>query len=340
LQYCHLWLAILISPVSVTLRLSDYQLAVIEPLLDPAPGARQLDALVARAIAYDAARGPDPHWSGTRPAGRAPSPPGARGDVDVVLPAGSAAAVGLAPGAVLRVEQLVEGQCVDLDAFAPAPPGQRFSAARTRMLNGLRPTTGATLWSTPPELPLLEIVADSCPGHDLAFPPCSPFEYEQLAGVRGHPSCVELQLAARRGCGHGAAGVHDVLNLWLPSETTAEGQLRAWPVACRRGDYVELRALRDVIVVLCPCPDDLFGSSQYEPGPVRVLAGGDGGAELTLTAVKAPPRMHERTIALPDELDRHLRAVQERGWLGYDRAAVARALLLRYAEARGPARRP
>src|SRR6476659_8673450 len=68
------------------------------------------------------------------------------------------------------------------------------------------------------------------------------------------------------------AAVPDPLNLWLPTAVKTSGELRSWPASCRRGDYVGLRAETDVLVVLSACPDDLYGSSQYEPKPVRLIA--------------------------------------------------------------------
>src|SRR5262245_135226 len=42
------------------------------------------------------------------------------------------------------------------------------------------------------------------------------------------------------------------------------------PVAARRGDFVELQANTRVFAAICPCPDDLFGSSQYDPSAIRL----------------------------------------------------------------------
>ena len=322
--------------MKLRLQLSDFQLAVIERLQPSSDPARSASALLAEAIEFDAAGTPQPRRNERRPAARRASPRRRDGLLDTVLPAATARGITLAQGHTLRIEQLADGQCVDLDAFELELPYRRFSAARTRMEHGIHPSTGATLYSTPPEVPLLSILADSAPGHDLCFPACTAFEYEQLTGVTGHRSCHQLHRAAHRQLGLDAP-VADPLNLWLPSELTADGKLRSWPAACRRGDYVEMLAHADLVVVLSACPDDVFGSSQYEPHPVRVIVRGSPPPRPRATrALKTPAASRARntlTVELPAALRPALEQVRAGGWLGFTPAEVARALLFRRYEA-------
>jgi uncharacterized protein YcgI (DUF1989 family) len=304
------------------LRLNEHQLAV----LDRAPAS--IDDLVAVAVAHDAGLPRAGRWSAVRPPARPPTPPSEDHRIDTIVDAGAGIALVLAPGDTLRIEQVVDGQCVDLNAFAMDASRRPFSAARTRMEHGLHPTTGAVLWSAPPEVPLLEIVADTAGGHDLGFPMCSEAEYERATGIAGHPSCFQIQLETQRQWG---LTPHDPLNLWLPTDVSPDGRLLSWPAACRRGDHVELRAETDLLVVVNPCPDDLFGSSQYEPGPVRVMASSKAPPVIVRSARVAPPQ--ELEVELPGELEPHLAEVRESGWLGLTDAAVARALLFRWWEA-------
>lgn len=325
--------------MTVRLLLTDYQLAVAERLLETT-GSANFDQLAAAAVADTQRRAPDVRWRRPRPPRpRTTSrPSGVR--LDAVLPASSGASLALSAGQQLRVQQLTDGQCVDLHVFELG--GRSFSAACTRALHGIHPSVGASLWSTAPEVPLLSIVADTAPGHDLCFPPCSELEYERHAGIGGHLGCAELHKAARALQAPGAPSTGDeVLNLWLPSAVDDQGELRSWPAACRRGDHVDLQAERDVVVTLSTCPDDLFGSSQYEPGPVGVIV--SAGASLapprepTWSAApgwpSAPPASalarNEVVVALPDTELGEVDKVVADGWLGYDRAAVLRAMIFR-----------
>jgi uncharacterized protein YcgI (DUF1989 family) len=337
------------DPMTVRLLLTDYQLAVAERLL-AMTGAANLDQLAAAAVADAGRRAPEARWRRPRPARPRTTSRPAEVCLDAVLPAASGAWLALSAGQQLRLQQITDGQCVDLHVFEPG--GRSFSAARTRALHGIHPSVGASLWSTPPEVPLLSIVADTAPGHDLCFPPCSEREYERHAGIGGHLGCAELHKAARvlqaralQTPGAPSTG-DEVLNLWLPSAVDDQGGLRSWPAACRRGDYVELRADRDVVVTLSTCPDDLFGSSQYEPGPVRVIvSGGTAGSlapgrERNSAAApswpSAPPAAalarNEIVVSLPNTELSEVDRVAAAGWLGYRRAAVLRALIFRWHE--------
>jgi uncharacterized protein YcgI (DUF1989 family) len=344
--------------MTVRLLLTDYQLAVAERLLD-ITGAGNFDQLAAAAVDDAQRRSPEASWQRPRPPRPRKTSVPRDISLDSVLPAASGASLALSAGQQLRVQQITDGQCVDLQVFEPG--GRSFSAARTRALHGIHPSIGASLWSTPPEVPLLTIVADTAPGHDLCFPPCSELEYERHAGISGHLGCAELHNAARavqaRALQAGppqARARHtpstpptgdEVLNLWLPSAVDDQGELCSWPAACRRGDYVELRADRDVVVTLSTCPDDVFGSSQYEPGPVRVIvsAGAGAGTRTDERSSATPPgwptsppasalACNDVIVSLSDTELSELDGVVAGGWLGYGRAAVLRAMLFRLHE--------
>jgi uncharacterized protein YcgI (DUF1989 family) len=323
----------------VTLRLNPQQRAVLDDVHARRPPATTFDDLLAAAVAHDAAKAPDPRWARPRPAGRPPSDPAPDARLDVEVPAGTGRGVVLAPGEVLRVEQLGGGQCADLNAFAWSGPRRRFDAARTRAAHGARVTTGAVLWSAPPEVALLELVADDAGPHDLLYPACSAHDFAAATGQADHSNCVELQAQAQRAWGL-EGEVHDPLNLWLPTDVDPDGTLRYWPSACRAGDAVELRALHDVLVVVNPCGSDLYGATQYELDAIRMVVR-TAGAAAPATAVPTGPEpvwrwrdlpMEDVAVQLADDLAPHVARVRAGGWLGDTDAAVCRALLLRWWE--------
>ena len=136
-----------------------------------------------------------------------------------------------------------------------------------------------------------------------------------------------------------------MLNLWLPSEVDGDGRLHSLPATCRTGDFITLRAEADALVSLSCCPDDLFGTSQYEPKPVRVTVtgdprpAGDPSATSERPAFGWPSRPPASAIArheLPVELSaadlEYVNRWVQRGWLGFDRHAVTRALVFRLHE--------
>jgi uncharacterized protein YcgI (DUF1989 family) len=333
--------------VATVLALTDYQRAVIDRL--PAmTGAADFDGMAAAAVEHDRRRPPEPRWREDRPscgtgtAASADGPATAQAQssplLDLTLPAASGGAVALHRGDRLRIEQLEDGQGVDLRVSTPHGAG--FSAARTRAAYGINPTVGAALRMATTPRSLLTIVQDSAPGHDLCFPACCELEYTEHAGLAGHLGCAELHAAARAAAGLDEPAGDAVLNLWLPSAVDPDGRVRSWPTACRRGDFITLRADAEVVVTLSCCPDDLFGTSQYEPKPVRVTV--TGGSAVTPDGrttfgwpseppASAIPR-HELCVTLSAEDLAYVDRWAERGWLGLDRPAVTRALIFRLHE--------
>jgi uncharacterized protein YcgI (DUF1989 family) len=331
--------------MKLDLLLTESQLALLRRQLEQHRRVRTVGHLVELAIEEDRIA-PDPRWRVPRPDPPSVRPHTGHLRLDSVLEPGTAGAAVLQAGEVLSLEQVVDGQCVDLNLFALEDPRQHFSAARTRSVHGLHPSSGAVLWSTPPERPLVTIVSDSAGGHDLSFPACSAFEYEQLTGLAGHANCHDLLAAAIAAAGINPARVHDPVNLWLPSGVDSCGMLRSWPVAARRGDFVELRAQTQVLVVICPCPDDLFGSSQFDPSGVCVRVqstDGPGAASSrrgwSVTAPRPAASAPKRSVVeidVPERLRAHLEQVRDLGWLGFDDATVARGLVLRWSANHAP----
>lgn len=195
-----------------------------------------------------------------------------RSERELVLEPVTGKALPLLRGERLRVEQLGDGQCVDLNVFNLHDRKERFDAARTRMMHGVRPTTGAMLWSNAPRgRPLLSIIEDTVGLNDIVFPACSSFEYEHFARFEGHTNCQDILAEAAREYGLKPEDVHDPFNIWLEAGVGADGMLWSRPVAARRGDSIAFLAQVDVLAVLSVCGDDLFGSSQFEMKPVQVV---------------------------------------------------------------------
>jgi uncharacterized protein len=327
--------------MAIALALTDTQLAVITRL-EASTGATDLDELVTAAIEHDRRSAPDPRWREPRPSGPGAGPTDGAdmGDpttrLQLTLPAASGGALALQAGDLLTIEQLADGQGVDLRAFDA--DGLSFSAAQTRWMHGINPTRGASLWRSRPLAPLLTIVRDTAPGHDLCFPPCSGVEYARYTGIDGHVGCEELHAAALAAAGADPWLGDEVLNLWLPSAVRPDGQLVSWPAACRAGDAVALRADEAALATLTTCPDDLYGTSQYEPKPVRVTVERSGAATVpqafgwpSQPPSAALPR-HRRAVSVSAGDLEHIDGWARRGWLGDDRPAVTRALILRLYE--------
>lgn len=188
----------------------------------------------------------------------------------IVVHQGEAACVQLAARDTLRIEQTTGGQCADLLAWGRGAGGERFSPAITRSREGGSPGIGASLWSAwPHERPLLEIIADTAPGHDLLHPACTPGEYAGV-GARGEPSCADVHAAAAALWDIRPDQLPDPFNLWFTATLASSGEIGWLPTHTTVGDHLELRARVDCLVIANPCVDDLFGCSTVPGGSIRV----------------------------------------------------------------------
>ncbi|GAB7363797.1 hypothetical protein MBLNU230_g4364t1 [Neophaeotheca triangularis] len=154
------------------------------------------------------------------------------------------------------------------------PPMEYMSMPATHAQSlHLRPRVNDIFYSNLRQ-PMLTLVEDSSSGvHDTVISACDPFRYRQL-GVENweeHGSCAEnlvlalKELNERAGL-KGAKGVgaevtiNSVpapLNLFMNVPWADSGDLSFAAPDCREGDYVRLRAERDVVVVMSACPNDV-----------------------------------------------------------------------------------
>lgn len=176
----------------------------------------------------------------------------------IVVPAREGRAIDVGAGRHFRVIDLEGSQVGDLFAFVAADVGEFVSAEHTRVhVSRLFPRVGETFLSNR-RRPLLTFVADESPGyHDMLCAACDPTRYAGL-GVQGwHASCQENLERAMSGLGFSDIEVPQPVNLFMNIPVHGDGSFGWEPARSQAGDYVELRAEMDLIVVLSACPQDL-----------------------------------------------------------------------------------
>lgn len=174
------------------------------------------------------------------------------------IPAGHGRAFRLVAGQRLRVTTTEGGQVVDTWALALPDLDEVMSMEHTRArLLSVSPKAGDDLWSNR-RRPILRLVEDSSPGvHDTLIAACDPQRYAQLGHSGPHRSCAENFEAALAELGYAAPPVPAPLNVFMNIPVAADGRLSFEPSPARPGDAVTLEAVRDVVVVLSACPQDL-----------------------------------------------------------------------------------
>jgi uncharacterized protein len=195
--------------------------------------------------------------------------------VDVTLPAGQGWTHELAPGDVFRIVDLEGNQAVDTLFFNARDVDERYSATETmRAQTNIYLTTGTRLMSSEGR-PLLTIVADTCGRHDTLGGACSAESNQvRYALDKQHMfNCRDsfLLALARHGHGMGKRDLPNNINFFMNVPVTPSGELTFADGVSGPGRYVEMRADRDVLVLISNCPQLNNPCNAYNPTPVRLL---------------------------------------------------------------------
>jgi uncharacterized protein YcgI (DUF1989 family) len=219
---------------------------------------------------------------------------------ELVLQPATGKAIELRRGQVLRIEQVVGEQCADFNVFNLNDYREYFHTGRTRHMHGLNPSTGDFLWSAPPrERPMAAIVADTVKTNDILYPRCSAFIFEYQYGLPVHTNCHDMQAEAQREYGLTPDDVHDSFNFFMNTGVDAGGRPFIGPNNARKGDYVEVLALFDLLVVPNVCGADVMATSSFELKPLKIAVYNAAPGELE-EIEKRPelqPRTNQRTPA-------------------------------------------
>ena len=180
----------------------------------------------------------------------------------------------LARGEHLRITDLHGNQAVDTLFFDAHDYGNRYSAVDTiRAQGSAYLTTGSVLLAQDGE-PLLTIVDDTCGRHDTLGGACSQESNVVRYGehTRYMHACRNTFLAQALAWGRGL-GKRDLganVNFFMNVPITADGGLEFVDGISAPGKHVELRAERDVLVLISNCPQLNNPCNGYDPTPVEV----------------------------------------------------------------------
>jgi hypothetical protein len=218
------------------------------------------------------------------------SSPGRKTVQELTIEPGTGKALELRRGQVLRIEQTSGRQCADFNCFNLHDYKEFFHTGRTRHLHGLHPTKGDFLWSAPPrERPMMAIIEDTVGTNDVLYPRCSAFLFEHHYGLAVHTNCHDIQAEAQREFGLTPDDVHDSFNFFMHTGVDAAGRPFIAKNTAKRGDYVELLALMDVLAIPNVCGADVMMTSDFELKPLKLTV--FEGVDRDWSRISEPPRL-------------------------------------------------
>ncbi len=181
----------------------------------------------------------------------------------------------LRSGDVLRIVDSHGNQAVDTLFFDSADLANRYSAPDTIREGGSAYLgLGSRLLALDGE-PLVTIVADTCGRHDTLGGACSQESNAVRYGAhtRHMHACRNtfLSQARRSGRGLDKRDLGANVNFFMNVPVTPDGALTFADGISAPGKYVELRADRDVLVLVSNCPQLNNPCNGYDPTPVQML---------------------------------------------------------------------
>jgi len=182
-------------------------------------------------------------------------------------------------GQYLRIVDLEGNQAVDTLFYNAHNYAERYSAQDTiRAQANIYLSTGTTLLSTLCN-PMLTIIADTCGRHDTLGGACScesnmvRYAIEKRFMHACRQSFLKGALAWSQETGR-ELGKRDLtanINFFMNVPVTPEGELTFEDGVSEAGKYVELRAEKDILVVISNCPQLNNPCNAYNPTPIQIL---------------------------------------------------------------------
>ena len=185
--------------------------------------------------------------------------------IRTVIPPQSAKAVIVNKGQRFRIVNTEGGQVVDTWMFNSADPHIYLSMAHSRTaIYRLFFQPGDTLVDNEFK-PIVRFLSDTSAGtHDTLHAACSPGSNAFFGRSTDHPNCRDNLISVLRDRNIQRPSIPDPWNLFEETAVDSNGNLSDRPAHSKEGDYVELRAEQDLLLVCSACPStvgEISGSS-------------------------------------------------------------------------------
>ena len=177
----------------------------------------------------------------------------------------------MAKGERLRIVDLEGKQAVDFLCYDAADPRDRYNAANTLKLNAKLFIEKGSILVSEQANTLFTVIDDSCGKHDTIGGCCSaPMNLLRYKKPGPH-NCRDTFIAALKPFGLDARDVVANVNFFMYVPVLADGHTAITEGGSKPGDYVELRAERDVIAVISNCAQIYNPCNGFNPTPVRLI---------------------------------------------------------------------
>jgi len=186
------------------------------------------------------------------------------------IPPSSAVSFQVEKDQVVKVTDIEGQQAADFIAFNARDLREKLSTSRTRSENGtVRITKGHRLFSNRHNV-LFTILEDKCGVHDILYPPCSRWVFENRYRIPPHDGCLENLARVLSSWSLDALDLPDPFNIFENSHLDEKGGLSIKDPASKPGDFVEMKAEMDCLVAISACAVDVGHTNAGRCKPIEV----------------------------------------------------------------------
>lgn len=194
---------------------------------------------------------------------------------EIRIPHSSACTYEVKAGEWIQIIDVAGKQCSDFLAFDKAAlldgkeQGLDAAATRTVMASSVPQPGLYSKFLASDMQSLVEVVQDTVGRHDSFLMACSPKYYED-SGYFGHSSCSDNFNRALTSYGITPRVAWPAINFFFNTMVEPCGAVSMDEPWSRPGDYVLLRATRDLICASSACPDDIDPANGWHPTDIHV----------------------------------------------------------------------
>jgi uncharacterized protein len=190
---------------------------------------------------------------------------------DHLVAAGAPFSLTVRAGNRLRIIDLEGRQAVDFLCYDAANHENRYNAGNTIKFNrSIYIGSGFRLYSDLGDI-LMTIEADTIGWHDTIAGCCSTEANYLRYGVKDTPSCRRNFISELSKYGMGPRDIPANLNFFAYAPVELDGTTAFADGKSQPGDYIDLSAQRDVLVVISNCPQVFNPCNGWNPTPIRVI---------------------------------------------------------------------
>ncbi len=173
-------------------------------------------------------------------------------------------------GQTMRIVDIEGQQGVDFLVYDADDHRDRYAAADTMKINGgIFIEKGTVLYSINCN-PLMTMTEDSCGSHDTIGGCCSDAINRTRYDAPGQRNCRDNFLAELEKCGMDERDMVPNVNFFAYVPIGPKGEMDFKPPISKPGDYVDLRAERDVLTIISNCPQINNPAAGFNPTPIQV----------------------------------------------------------------------